>query len=253
MRFRAFAHTRFMAYSPAWRTAGVVFPEVDGKRSTSALGRAVVADALRDVDPVGAQAAERETTWRQGYLTHYRRLVEAGLLRDGEAAVDIARAGPHLAALPDARHRRQTAGEVPVGEIFGAAGGPALETATVRGTGRRATELSVPLHGHRLSGDAAAPPARRLDGSRGHGALGRGGGAPRHGEPGLARPVRPAAGGAGRGCRDGTAARRTRLGWRCGGARPPAPRPLEAGARGGRRLGGHAPPAGGRRVLVVRG
>ncbi|MGZ6826946.1 MAG: hypothetical protein ACXVGH_09145 [Mycobacteriales bacterium] len=132
--------------------SGVVFPEVDGKRSTSALGRAVVADALRDVDPVGAQAAERETTWRQGYLTHYRRLVEAGLLRDGEAAVDIARAG--LASL----HARMRAtvpggGEVPVDEIFGAAGGPALETATVRGTGRRATELSVPLHGHRLSGD----------------------------------------------------------------------------------------------------
>src|SRR6476469_3376106 len=126
---------------------GVVFPEVDGKRSTSALGRAVVADALRGVDPVGAQAAERETNWRQGYLTHYRRLVEAGLLRDGEAAVDIARAG--LTSL----HARMRAtvpggGEVPVDEVFGAAGGPPLETATVRGTGRRATELSVPLHGH---------------------------------------------------------------------------------------------------------
>ena len=48
--------------------SGVVFPEVDGRRSTSALGRAVVADALRGVDPVGARAAERETSWRQGYL-----------------------------------------------------------------------------------------------------------------------------------------------------------------------------------------
>ena len=60
-------------------TAGF-FPETGGTRSTSALGRAVVADALRAADPVGAQAAERETNWRQGYLTHFRRLVEAGLL-----------------------------------------------------------------------------------------------------------------------------------------------------------------------------
>jgi hypothetical protein len=132
---------------------GVVFPEVDGRRSTSALGRAVVADALREVDPVGARAAERETSWRQGYLGHFRRLVEAGLLRDGEAAVDIARAG--LDSL-HARMRAVTAqGEVPLGEVFTTgAGSPALETATVRGTGERAVELSIPLHGERLAGDA---------------------------------------------------------------------------------------------------
>src|ERR1035438_8339955 len=35
--------------------AGVVFPaSEDGRRSTSALGRAVAADALRAADPVGA-------------------------------------------------------------------------------------------------------------------------------------------------------------------------------------------------------
>ena len=59
--------------------SGAVFPEVEGRRSTSATGRAVVADALRPVDPVGAAAAARETSWRSGYLTHFRRLVEAGL------------------------------------------------------------------------------------------------------------------------------------------------------------------------------
>ena len=77
---------------------GVVFPEVDGRRSTSATSRAVVADALRPVDPVGASAAARETNWRSGYLTHFRRLVEAGLARP-EDAVAIADAG--LASLYD--------------------------------------------------------------------------------------------------------------------------------------------------------
>ena len=59
---------------------GVVFPAAaDGRRSTAALGRAVVADALRPVDPAGALAAGQETNWRAGYLLHFRRLVEAGL------------------------------------------------------------------------------------------------------------------------------------------------------------------------------
>ena len=49
------------------------------RRSTSAVGRGVAADALRPVDPTGARAAERETNWRTGYLTHARRLVEAGM------------------------------------------------------------------------------------------------------------------------------------------------------------------------------
>ena len=72
---------------------GVVFPAgTDGRRSTAALGRAVTADALRPVDAAGALAAERETNWRGGYLTHFRRLVEAGL-PSGAAARTIAGAG----------------------------------------------------------------------------------------------------------------------------------------------------------------
>ena len=68
---------------------GVVFPAAaDGRRSTSALGRAVVADALRPVDVAGALDAEQETSWRSGYLVHFRRLLEAGLSsRDTALAV----------------------------------------------------------------------------------------------------------------------------------------------------------------------
>ena len=71
-------------------TEGVVFPlSADGKRSTSALGRAVVADALRPVDPAGARGAEQETNWRSGYLAHFRHLVEAGLASKA-AALSVA-------------------------------------------------------------------------------------------------------------------------------------------------------------------
>ena len=81
--------------------SGVVFPldPASGRRSTTATGRAVVADALRGVDPVGAASAERETNWRQGYLPHFRRLVEAGVATPG-AAQTIAASGL------DSLHRR---------------------------------------------------------------------------------------------------------------------------------------------------
>src|SRR5215470_8988673 len=73
--------------------AGVEFPvAADGRRSTSALGRAVLADALRRTDPAGALGAEQETNWRSGYLTHFRRVVEAGLT-GRKAALSIAADG----------------------------------------------------------------------------------------------------------------------------------------------------------------
>src|SRR4051812_22922618 len=72
---------------------GLVFPaDEEGRRSTSAVGRAVVADALRPTDPVGAGAAEQATAWRTDYLVHFRRLVEAGLASP-DAAVDVAKGG----------------------------------------------------------------------------------------------------------------------------------------------------------------
>jgi len=67
--------------------AGVDFPVTDdGRRSTSAFGRAVIADALLETDAAGALGAEQETNWRSGYLTHFRRVIEAGLTSRQAAA-----------------------------------------------------------------------------------------------------------------------------------------------------------------------
>ena len=136
---------------------GVVFPSTGEGRSTSAYGRSVVADALREVDPVGATAAERDTNWRRGYLTHFRRLVEAGLSRPDDANA-IARNG-----LASARERMRyvaDAGEVPLDEAVAKAEGQPFETATIAGTGTAERELSIPYRGERLSGDTLH---RRLD------------------------------------------------------------------------------------------
>ncbi|HHU11150.1 MAG TPA: hypothetical protein GXZ60_14235 [Intrasporangiaceae bacterium] len=131
-------------------STGVVFPIVDGRRSTVATGRAVVADALRAVDPIGATACERETHWRAGYLVHFRRLVEAGL-PTADAALTIARDG--LAST----HGRlkwgdPDAADQPLSSAFGQHPAP-VATEVVEGSGEVERELTVPYKGRRLGGD----------------------------------------------------------------------------------------------------
>src|SRR5580704_3867391 len=138
---------------------GVVFPaSADGRRSTSALGRAVVAGALGRVDPAGARGAEQEANWRTGYLTHFRRLIEAGLA-SRQAAVSVARDG-----LESLYGRMRVAGadgaETGLDALVSAPAHGALATVTVAGGGVAEGSLSVPYRGERLQGDALL---RRLD------------------------------------------------------------------------------------------
>lgn len=138
---------------------GVEFPvTARGDRSTSALGRSVVADALRGPDQAGAIAAERVTNWRSGYVTHFRRLTEAGLV-DGNAARTIATDG--LRSLHD-RMRFVHADGTEVALETARTGDPErrLGTATVVGRQDPEKELSLPYKGERLTGDELR---RRLD------------------------------------------------------------------------------------------
>jgi hypothetical protein len=134
---------------------GVVFPlSAEGRRSTAALGRAVVADALRPVDPAGALGAEQEANWHSGYLTHFRRLVEAGLPSKA-AALSIARDG--LGSL-HARMRARGPGGTETGldAVLSAPALASFATLRVAGSGERETELSLPYRGERLRGGALA-------------------------------------------------------------------------------------------------
>ena len=134
---------------------GVLFPlAADGRRSTSALGRAVVADALRPVDPVGALGAEQETNWRSGYLIHFRRLVEAGLASKA-AALSVARDG--LGSLHARMRVSWAAGpETGLDAVLSAPASASFAMFSVPGTSQRETELSLPYRGGRLGGDALA-------------------------------------------------------------------------------------------------
>ncbi len=139
---------------------GVEFPVApDGRRSTSALGRAVVADALRPVDPDGAAAAEHERDWRRGYLRHFRRLIEAGL-PSPDAALSVAREG--LSSLYR-QMRLVAADQSELGlehVIKTPAAGPAPTTVTVAGAAAPERELVIPYRDQQLSGDALL---RQLD------------------------------------------------------------------------------------------
>ena len=127
---------------------GVVFPAgPDGRRSTAAVGRAVIADALRPVDPPGALAAEQETNWRAGYITHVRRTVEAGLASRA-TALQIAGAGL------DSLHARMRVagpeGETSLSALRAAPATRRLDTVELRGHAEPERELSVPYRGQRL-------------------------------------------------------------------------------------------------------
>ncbi|MGZ8736793.1 MAG: hypothetical protein ACXWW7_06480 [Nocardioides sp.] len=136
---------------------GLVFPaDGDGKRSTTTVGRAVVGDALRSVDPTGARAAEQETNWRSGYLPHLRRLVEAGLASP-EAARSVANSG--LDSLHDRMRVLDEQGEE---HRLGSwpANGRSIEGVEITGSGEPLRELVLPYRGHRLRGDQVR---RRVD------------------------------------------------------------------------------------------
>src|ERR1700722_948760 len=140
-------------------TQGVVFPlAADGRRSTSALGRAVVADALRQVAAAGALGAEQETNWRSGYLVHFRRLVEAGLASK-EAALSVARDG-----VGSLHARMRVSGpdgeETALDALLSAPAKASFATLSVPGTAPPETELSLPYRGERLRGVSLV---RRLD------------------------------------------------------------------------------------------
>ena len=122
------------------------------------MGRAVVADALREADPAGAADAERDTNWRKGYVVHFRRLVEAGLT-SRQDAVSVARSG--LESLHGRMRVVHPDGEeTALSSLLSAPADRLVSTVTVSGTGQAGEGLSLPYHGDGLRGDALA---RRLE------------------------------------------------------------------------------------------
>ncbi len=141
---------------------GVLFPRgEDGRRSTAATGRAVWADAVRDVDPALAARTGAATDWRRAYVDLVVQHTAAAT-RSPSSAVAVARAG--LASLASRMVFERGGAARSVAEAVGEAaarGDGALQAETVRGEGERERELVLPHHGRQLRGDALR---RQVDG-----------------------------------------------------------------------------------------
>ncbi len=127
------------------------FPESDGRRSTAATTRAIVADAARAADPLLATRIAACESWRGGYAPFLRTLTT--LAAAPGDALAIARAGL------DSMRRRLVLetgdGEVPLSDALRAATtAPRFGSGEVHGTGALPERLEVPYRGRTLHGAA---------------------------------------------------------------------------------------------------
>ena len=139
---------------------GVAFPEVDARRSTTATGRAILADAAASVDRDLEGRIRAARSWRADYLGVLRELTIASAERTSSLA--IARAGlasmrRHLGFERDAR----TVSLDDALEAF--APSLTLGTGEVRGAAAAVKALRVPYQGRELEGSALVAPARAVD------------------------------------------------------------------------------------------
>ncbi len=137
---------------------GTDFPAAnDGTRSTSATGRAVIADALRAVDPAAARRVEQIKDWRAGYLGAIRDLVVVAA-SNTDAAIRLSQAGL------DSLHERfvwtSQGSDRPLLPALATSDHEGMDTFEVIGRRERRGQFSVPYKGKRL---AAGELHRQLD------------------------------------------------------------------------------------------
>ncbi len=129
------------------------FPEVQGRRSTTATCRAILADAARAVDEPLATRIEAAPRWRSEYM---RFLPELTALA-AEPARALAIAGAGLASMRARLVLGEGEREVPLEGALGAGrGAPPSGSGEIRGTGAPRRRLEVPYRGRTLHGAALA-------------------------------------------------------------------------------------------------
>ncbi|HET6815675.1 MAG TPA: hypothetical protein VFH66_00405 [Mycobacteriales bacterium] len=129
---------------------GVLFPTVDGRRSTQSTARAVFAEATRGCAPDVARAIDSAAKWRRDYVA---RLVdiEAASATSPKHALLVAADG--LAAVHEHMVFARDGEEVPVGRALATWREPRFDTQTLTGAGAHPGRLAIPYRGHTLTGD----------------------------------------------------------------------------------------------------
>jgi len=138
--------------------AGVAFPEIGGRRSTTATGKAILAEAAGAVDRELESRIRASANWRADYMAIMRELTAASA--DGRRSLGIARAGltamrTRLTVERDGRVVSLDDGLEAFEPSF------SLGTGEICGTARPLRELRVPYRGEELEGEALSAQLRR--------------------------------------------------------------------------------------------
>lgn len=129
---------------------GVLFPLVDGRRSTQSTARAVFAEAVRAVAPDVAQRIEATRSWHKDYVRYLAELERVTASSAKNAAI-VARDGLH--ALHQQMVFARDGDEVPLVQALQRWQDSHFETATVEGSGPQPHRLCIPYRGRDLIGD----------------------------------------------------------------------------------------------------
>ncbi len=140
---------RAIVGSPGPGGAGVCFPAIDGSRSTTATGRAILADAARVADAGLAERIEAADDWRSDYLSLVRELTEACAVAP-QSSLAISEAG--LASMRARMVFERGDQTLPLERALDAGGGESFQIGEIPGTGEPVTELIVPYRGRELRG-----------------------------------------------------------------------------------------------------
>jgi hypothetical protein len=122
----------------------------DGKRSTTATGRAIFADSVRQVNSELADRIEHTKDWRKGYIEPMRDIVVNAAQTPADA-ISISTSGL------DSAHRRfkftQDGHDIPLYQALETESGSGdIESVHIRGRASREEEFSIPYRGKRLFG-----------------------------------------------------------------------------------------------------
>jgi len=127
----------------------VEFPARDGRRSTTATTRAILADAARAADPALAERIAACSSWRSDYAQFLRALTT--LAAEPSRALQIAGAG--VASMRQRLVLETDGTEIALAEALGAPGGEThLGSGEIQGGAAPVTRLEVPYRGRSLHG-----------------------------------------------------------------------------------------------------
>ena len=137
--------------------SGVLFPVVDGRRSTQTTARAVFADAARAASPDVADAIEHSRNWHKDYVRHMG-AVERVSASSPKSALAVASDG--LFSLHERMVFARDGEEVPLAHALGRGESSPFETITLDGNAPHPRRLAIPYRGGVLEGDGLR---RQLD------------------------------------------------------------------------------------------